>query len=90
MHSEGCFFYVMKDFTKQIKKLTAQEIVELQIEQALRIIEENSNTLGDIEKALFDEIGESGKHRIIVEQLKSLKAMIVEQNRSLGKVVSNG
>lgn len=78
------------DFTKQIKKLTSSEIAELQVEQALRIIEENCNTLGDIEKVLFDEIGELGKHRIIVEQLKSLKSTIIEQNRSLGKVVSNG
>ncbi len=80
----------MKDFRDRIQKLTAQEIQELQFEQALRIIEENTNTLGDIEQVLFDAIGEFGKWRIKVEQLKSLKAMIIEQNRALGIVVKNG
>lgn len=78
----------IKDY--KIQKLTAQQIQELQFEKALRIIEENTNTLGDIEQALFDAIGELGKWRIKVEQLKSLKNMIIEQNRALGIVVKNG
>ena len=78
------------NFKDQIKKLTAAEIAELQIEQALRILAENSNLLADIEGELFDEIGEYGKHRIRVDQLKSLKETIVKQNMALSVVAKNG
>lgn len=78
------------NFKDQIKKLTAAEIAELQIEQALRILAENSNLLADIEAELFDAIGEHGKWQIKVEQLKSLKSAITEQNRALKSVVQNG
>jgi hypothetical protein len=74
----------------KINRLTAVEIQELQLEQALRIIESNTNTLADIETLLFDEIAEAGKHRIAVDQLKSLKSSIIEQNRALKSVVQNG
>jgi hypothetical protein len=80
----------MKDFKDRIQKLTAEQIRELNVDEAQRIISENVNTLGDVEQVLFDEIGESGKHKIIVEQLKSLKSTLVEQNRALGVVVKNG
>ena len=78
------------DFKKQIQKLSAQEISELQVEQALRILAKNSNLLVDIEAELFDSIAEYGKWRIKVDQLKSIKSAIVEQDRALKSVVSNG
>jgi len=74
----------------RIQKLTAQQIAELQSDQAMRIIEENANTLADLEAELFDCIGELGKARIKVEQLKSFKSMLVEQNRALKSVIENG
>lgn len=80
----------MKDFKDRIQKLTAAEITELQVEKALRIIAENSNLLADIEAELFDSIGEYGKWKIKVEQLKSLKSSITEMNRALKSVVSSG
>ena len=83
-------FTIMKNFKDRIQKLTAQEIQELQMDAAMRIVEENVNLLGDLEKVLFDEIGEFGKHRIVVEQLKSLKSTITEQNRALKVVIQNG
>lgn len=78
------------NFKQKIKKLTAQEIQELQVEKALRILMQNSNTLQEIESELFDAIGEKGKWTIKVDQLKSLKATIIEQNRALKSVVQNG
>jgi galactokinase len=80
----------MKDFKKQIQKLSSAEIAELQVEQALRIIAENSNLLADIEAELFDAIGEKGKWTIKVDQLKSLKAMVTEQDRALKTVCQSG
>jgi len=73
-----------------LQKLTSQEIQELKFDQALRIIEENTNLLIEIEQDLFNEIGELGKHQIIVTQLKSLKSAIIEQQRGLKAVVQNG
>ena len=81
---------IMKDFKDKIQRLTASEIQELSFERALRIIEENTNTLGDIEGELFNEIGQLGKHKISVDQLKSLKTTIIEQNRGLKTVMENG
>lgn len=80
----------MKNFKDKIQKLTAQEIRELSFDRALRIIEENTNTLGEIERELFDEIGQLGRHKISVDQLKSLKTTIIEMNRALKSVVENG
>ncbi len=74
----------------EIQKLTAQQIQELQIDEAMRVIETNVNNLADIEKALFDAIAEKGKWSIKVEQLKSYKSMVTEQNRALKVVVQNG
>jgi galactokinase len=78
------------DFKNRIQKLTSLQISELQVEQALRILAENSNLLADIEAELFDAIGEHGKWDIKVNQLKSLKQAITEQNRALKSVVQNG
>ena len=74
----------------RIKKLSAQEIAELRQDQAMRILEENANLIGDIEAVLFDEIEALGKARISVEQLKSLKNTIIEQNRALKAVINAG
>ncbi len=73
-----------------LQKLSAQEIQELQVNKAMQIIEENSNNLIDIEKDLYDALSELGKWRIKVEQLKSIKSMVIEQNRALKVVISNG
>jgi hypothetical protein len=78
------------DFKSKIQKLTAQEIAELQVEKALRILAENSNLIIEIEAELFDAIGEKGKWTIKVDQLKSLKNAIIEQDRALKSVVQNG
>lgn len=74
----------------EIQKLTSKQIQELQADEAMRVVEKNVNNLADIEKALFDAIAELGKWRIKVEQLKSYKAMVIEQNRALKSVISNG
>jgi hypothetical protein len=78
------------NFKDQIKKLTAAEIAELQIEQALRILAENSNLLADIGSELFDATAEKGKWSIRVDQLKALHNTIVEQDRALKTVCQNG
>jgi hypothetical protein len=83
----GGSFFMLKD---KIQKLTALEIQELKQDSAMRILEKNTNTLGEIEGALFDEIEELGKARIKVEQLKSLKNTLIEQNRALKAVISSG
>ncbi len=74
----------------KIQKLTSQEIAELKVDRALRVIAENTNTIADIESELFNAIGELGKWDIRVQQLKSLKSTIIEQNRALKAVVQNG
>lgn len=78
------------DFKDKIQKLTSQQIQELQMDEAMRVIENNVNNLADIENVLFDSIAELGKFKVKVEQLKSLKNMILEQNRALKSVISNG
>ena len=80
----------IKEFKNRLHKLTAQEIQELQYDEAMRIMEQNCNLLTDMEKVLFDEIGEYGRHRIIVEQIKSIKSTVIEQNRALKVVVQSG
>jgi len=74
----------------KINKLTSQEIQELSLDRALRVIEDNTNLLSDIESELYNEIGEAGKHNIRVTQLKSLKSTITEMLRALKSVVQNG
>lgn len=78
------------NFKDKIQKLTAEEISELQVDKALKLMEENINLLIDLEKELFDKIKEMGMARIAVEQLKSYKSAIVEINRALSRVVQNG
>lgn len=81
-------FFIMENYNFQ--KLTAREIQELQADKAMRVIEINCNNLADVEKELFDVIAERGKYQIREQQLKSLKSMIIEQNRALKTVVQNG
>jgi len=74
----------------KLKKLTAQEIQELNVHAAQRMTLENTNLLIDLEKELFDATRNLGEARISVEQLKSYKSAIVETNRALKSVSSNG
>jgi len=74
----------------KLNRLTAQEIQELNVHAAQRIILENTNLLIDLEKDLFDATGKLGEWRIKCEQLKSYKSAIVETNRALKSVIQNG
>jgi len=73
-----------------IKKLSSEEIQELNVHAAQRLMLENTNMLIDLEKELFDASRELGEARIKVEQLKSYKSSIVETNRALKSVVQGG
>ena len=73
-----------------IQKLTSKQIQELAVDEAMRVIEKNCNNLADIEKALFDVIAELGKWNVKLQQLKSYKAMVIEQNRGLKIIIQNG
>ena len=74
----------------KINKLTAQEIQELNVHAAQRMMLENTNLLVNLEKELFDATRNLGEWRIKVEQFKSYKSAIVETNRALKAVISNG
>ncbi|HII95319.1 MAG TPA: hypothetical protein HA367_06265 [Candidatus Methanofastidiosum sp.] len=74
----------------EIRKLTPEEINELNVRAAQRILAENSNLLADIGDALFTASQELGEARIKVEQLKHYKDVITEQNRALKSVIQNG
>ena len=80
----------VKKIKDNIQKLTSEQIQELQMDEAMRIIAINVNNMADIETALFDVAGELGKYRILSDQLKSLKDTCKEQNRALKVIVSNG
>ena len=73
-----------------IKKLTADEIQELNVHAAQRILAENSNTLADLGSQLYDASAELGKARVRCEQLKLYKDIITEQNRALKSVMQGG
>ena len=74
----------------KIQKLTPQEIQELDIHAAQRILANNSNLLIDLGNALFVASQKLGEARIEVEQLKHYKDVITEQNRALKSVISGG
>jgi len=74
----------------KIQKLTPQEIQELDISAAQRILASNSNLLIDLGNALFIASQKLGEARIEVEQLKHYKDVITEQNRALKSVISGG
>ena len=73
-----------------IKKLTSEEIQELDISAAQRILGHNTGLLADIGNALFTASQDLGEARIKVEQLKHYKDIITEQNRALKSMVSGG
>jgi hypothetical protein len=74
----------------KIQKLTPQEIQELDVSAAQRILASNSNLLIDLGNALFVASQKLGEARIEVEQLKHYKDVITEQNRALKSVISGG
>ena len=74
----------------EIKKLTPEEIQELNVHAAQRILADNSNILVDIGNALFVASQKLGEARIECEQLKHYKEVIVEQCRALKSVISHG
>ena len=74
----------------EIQKLTSEEIQQLNVHAAQRILAENSNLLADIGNALFEASQQLGEARIKVEQLKHYKDVITEQNRALKSVMQNG
>mgnify|MGYP007124207018 CR=1 FL=1 len=74
----------------KIQKLTPQEIQELDVSAAQRILASNSNLLIDLGNALFVASQKLGEARIEVEQLKHYKDVVTEQNRALKSVISGG
>lgn len=74
----------------EIQKLTIEEIQTLQVDAAMRIIAGNSNLLVEINNEMFTALNELGQARIKVEVLKEKKSSIIEQNRALKTVISNG
>jgi len=74
----------------EIKKLNPQEIQELNVHAAQRVLAENANLLVDIDNELFIATQQLGEARIKVEQLKNKKSTVIEQNRALKSVISNG
>jgi len=71
-------------------KLTPEEIQELNVHAAQRILAQNSNLLIDLDNELFIATQKMGEARIKVDQLKHKKNTIIEQNRALKSVISNG
>ena len=74
----------------KLQKLTADEIKELNVHAAQRLMLDNTNMLIDLEGELFEATRALGESRIKVEQLKSYKSAIVETNRALKGVVQSG
>jgi len=74
----------------EIQKLTSEEIQELNVHAAQRLLAGNSNKLADIGSDLFTATQELGEARIKVEQLKHYKDIITEQNRAIKAVISGG
>ena len=73
-----------------IKKLTSEEIQELNVHAAQRMIAENVNILADLGSEIFTASGNFGKAKIELDRLKYCKDIITEQNRALKSVVSGG
>jgi len=73
-----------------IKKLTSEEIQELNVHAAQRLMLENTNMLIDLEGELFNASRQLGEARIKVEQLKSYKSAIIETNRAIKAVIGSG
>ena len=80
----------MPKIMEKIQRLSIEEIQTLQVDAAMRIIATNSNLLVEINGEMFTALGELGQARIRVEVLKEKKSTIIEQNRALKTVISNG
>jgi len=74
----------------EIKKLTVEEIQELNVHAAQRMIAGNTTILADIGNELFTATKELGEAQIKVIQLKHYKDSVTEQNRALKSVISGG
>ena len=74
----------------KINKLTSDEIQELNVHAAQRKMLENNNLLIDLEGEIFDWTGTLGEARTELDKRKSMKSMIVEIQRALKAVISNG
>jgi len=75
---------------EKIQRLSIEEIQTLQVDAAMRIIAANSNLLIEVNGEMFTALNELGQARIKVEVLKEKKSTIIEQNRALKTVISNG
>lgn len=78
------------NFKNTIQKLTSDEIRDLNVAAAQRIMAQNSNLLADLGDALFTATREYGEAQIKVAQLKHYKDIVTEQNRALKSVIHNG
>lgn len=74
----------------KINRLTPEEIQELNVHAAQRILAENTNILNDINDELFTATQKLGEARIQVEQLKHAKNTVIEINRALKSVIQGG
>lgn len=74
----------------KIKQLTPEEIRDLDVAAAQRVIAENSLILNQINDGLFTATRKLGEARIEVEQLKNDKSTVIEINRALKSVISGG
>jgi hypothetical protein len=74
----------------KINRLTSEEIAELNVHAAQRILAKNTNILNDINNELFEATQKLGEARIQVEQLKHAKNTVIEINRALKSMVQNG
>lgn len=80
----------MENIKGKIQKLTAEEIQQLDVHAAQRVMANNANLLVDIGNALFVTAKVHGQSGITLAQLKYYKDVITEQNRALKSVISNG
>lgn len=74
----------------KINKLTAGEIKELNVHSAQRLVANNVNLLSDIGNELLEASMELGAARLRYDKAKHYKDIIIEQNRALKSVISNG
>ncbi len=74
----------------KIKQLKPEEIRDLDVAAAQRVIAENSLILNEINNRLFTATRKLGEARIEVDQLKNDKSTIIEIMRALKSVISGG
>ena len=74
----------------KLQKLSAEDIKELNVHAAQRMMLENNNKLIDLEGEIFDWTGKLGEARIELDRRKSMKSMVVEIQRALKAVIGSG